>query len=259
MSAGVPYIKPLPIWTPYLLTGAATVRGWYDAADPATIIESGGEVSQWNDKSGNDRHVAQGTGANQPTTGVRTLNGLNVLDFDGTDFLSRAGFPVSNLSMSIFMVAVIDAINDANEAVFAAAAVKDFSFEAYNASQFDGVIHCVGASNPTYTPLSGGPFPGPSIYNALVNTTGLRIQAYVDGTIRANVAYIGGISSSVTLNLFTDRAQTYQPVGAVGEVIVVEKTVTAERQLIEGYLAWKWGIQGNLPAGHPYETHPPFA
>ena len=26
----------------------------------------------------------------------------------------------------------------------------------------------------------------------------------------------------------------------------------SERQLVEGYLAWKWSLQTSLPAGHPY-------
>lgn len=30
-----------------------------------------------------------------------------------------------------------------------------------------------------------------------------------------------------------------------------------QRQLVEGYIAWKWGIQGKLPEGHPYKTSRP--
>ena len=32
---------------------------------------------------------------------------------------------------------------------------------------------------------------------------------------------------------------------------------TPQRQQIEGYLAWKWGLQANLPVGHPYINGPP--
>jgi hypothetical protein len=56
---------------------------WLDAADATTITESGGFVSQWNDKSGNGRNATQSIGANQPTTGSFTINGLNALSFDG--------------------------------------------------------------------------------------------------------------------------------------------------------------------------------
>ena len=34
---------------------------------------------------------------------------------------------------------------------------------------------------------------------------------------------------------------------------------TEDRQKLEGYLAWKWGLEANLPAGHPYESTPPTA
>ena len=232
-------INPFKVnWTPADL--GSSLAAWYDAADEDTITEASGLVSQWDDKSGNARHMTQGTAANQPTTGSRQLNGLNVLDCDGGDFMAHAGFPITDFSLSVFVVAELDAIDNALDAVFSTAATKDFGLEAYNASQFDGAVHCEGASNPQYTPLSGGPFPGPSIYNALVTTTGLRIQAYVDGTIRADVGYVGGISTSVTLRLFADRTAAASPDGALAEVVVVSKATTEERQLIEGYLAWKW-------------------
>jgi hypothetical protein len=33
---------------------------------------------------------------------------------------------------------------------------------------------------------------------------------------------------------------------------------TTDRQKMEGYLAWKWGIQASLAAGHPYISNPPY-
>jgi len=69
------------IWSPTL---------WLDASDAATITESGGAVSQWDDKSSNGFDVTA-TGTAQPTTGTRTINGLNALDFDGsTDIMATA-------------------------------------------------------------------------------------------------------------------------------------------------------------------------
>jgi hypothetical protein len=44
----------------------------------------------------------------------------------------------------------------------------------------------------------------------------------------------------------------------VAEIILYNSQVTTQQvQTIEGYLAWKWGLQGNLPAGHPYKNSPP--
>jgi len=64
-------------WTP---TNIATTS-WYDASDASTITETGGAVSQWADKSGNGNDATQGTGANQPTIDVRTLNGVAIMGF----------------------------------------------------------------------------------------------------------------------------------------------------------------------------------
>lgn len=62
---------------------------WLDASDASTITESGGSVSQWNNK-GTLSNFTQATSALQPTTGATTLNGLNVLDFN-QDVVSNAG------------------------------------------------------------------------------------------------------------------------------------------------------------------------
>lgn len=74
-------------WSPAELTN---VRGWYDAADTTTISVSGTAVTQWNDKSTYGKNLTQATGAARPTSGVTTLNGLNVITFDGGDFLGAA-------------------------------------------------------------------------------------------------------------------------------------------------------------------------
>jgi len=31
----------------------------------------------------------------------------------------------------------------------------------------------------------------------------------------------------------------------------------SKQEIIEGYLAWKWGLVANLPAGHPYKNSAP--
>jgi hypothetical protein len=62
---------------------------WLDAADTLTITESGGNVSQWVDKSSSALTFVQATGISQPT--LTTVNGLNALSFDGSnDGLKRS-------------------------------------------------------------------------------------------------------------------------------------------------------------------------
>jgi hypothetical protein len=54
---------------------------WLDAADASTITASNGNVSQWANK-GSLNNFIQNTSNRQPKTGVSTLNGLNVIDFN---------------------------------------------------------------------------------------------------------------------------------------------------------------------------------
>jgi hypothetical protein len=47
--------------------------------------------------------------------------------------------------------------------------------------------------------------------------------------------------------------------GWIAEVYFTNaKQTTADRQKNEGYLAWKWGLQGNLDPTHPYKSAAPY-
>jgi hypothetical protein len=47
--------------------------------------------------------------------------------------------------------------------------------------------------------------------------------------------------------------------GFVGEVVYTNTALsTADRERLEGYLAWKWGLVANLPAAHPFKNRPPL-
>jgi hypothetical protein len=47
--------------------------------------------------------------------------------------------------------------------------------------------------------------------------------------------------------------------GDVNEIIFIPyNSSDSVRQKLEGYLAYKWGLTGLLPAGHPYKTALPY-
>ena len=102
--------EPVPPFDP---TSIADWGAWYNAADTSSISLSGSEVTQWNDLSGNGHHATQGTSTRRPLSGTRTLNGLNVLDFDGSnDFLIHNGiassFAGEDKPFTIFQVGKLD-------------------------------------------------------------------------------------------------------------------------------------------------------
>lgn len=68
-------------WTPLALQP----KLWLDASDLTTFTSSSGLVSEWRDKSGNNYAFTQATSTSQPSIGTTTLNGLNVMSYDGVD------------------------------------------------------------------------------------------------------------------------------------------------------------------------------
>lgn len=95
-AGGYPIFNPLSL-RPFI---------WLDASDTSTITESGGDVSQWNDKSGNNRHFTQAVGTSQPKTGTTTQNGLNVIVFDGSnDVMTRTDTSVLSRFFTLAYVA----------------------------------------------------------------------------------------------------------------------------------------------------------
>jgi hypothetical protein len=81
----------------------------YDASDLATITATAGKVSQWGDKSSFARHLTQPTAGLQPQTGIRTVNGLNVIDFvTGTERLNATPFMSGTTAATILCVFAYD-------------------------------------------------------------------------------------------------------------------------------------------------------
>ena len=45
--------------------------------------------------------------------------------------------------------------------------------------------------------------------------------------------------------------------GHLCEIIIYNRSITTtERQKVEGYLAYKWGLRSSLPTNHPYKNIP---
>ena len=80
---------------------------WFDASDTSTITESGGLVSLLTDKGSLGADVSA-SGTERPTTGAATLNGYNLIRFDGVaNVLQTASFTgVQDLDFSFHCVCV---------------------------------------------------------------------------------------------------------------------------------------------------------
>ena len=81
------------------------------------------------------------------------------------------------------------------------------------------------------------------------------MAVYTNGTLVASGVTQSG-TTFVTAPLFINGqggTSTNSYPSYLAEMLVYNTAVSlSNRQLIEGYLAWKWGIQGSLPNTHPY-------
>lgn len=68
--------------------------------------------------------------------------------------------------------------------------------------------------------------------------------------------YVGGVTGSI-INYYSDPGTDHMT-GGLYEVMNFTSTLTtSDREKVEGYLAWKYGVQANLPVSHPYKSSPP--
>jgi hypothetical protein len=233
-----------PFWTPEYID----TELWLDASDTDTITEAAGAVSQWNDKSGNDCHAVQASSISQPITNSRTLNGLNVLDFDGSnDDMSMVAGPQPDSAQTI-MIAVVDL-----DSPLKAEGQRLLNFQVGASSRWS--LRLEDELLAQYT--NAASFTGPEI----AITSGARlISGYRDGTT-VGVSVNGGVpvtdTSGGNATVDTWKVGSYDSAndfldGGFAEVVVLKSYTLETLQKLEGYLAWKWGIQTSLPLDHPY-------
>jgi hypothetical protein len=232
-----------------------TTALWLDAADSSTVTTVSGAVSQWNDKSGNARHVAQSNSTLRPAIATTAQNGLNGIQFDGVnDFLtSSSAFPITgNPSFSVFSVhkcgsSFSQAFGWGSNSAARGATVFGASFAFLGGNTFFAATQPAAASTYQigYTKAPGAINATSNLYlnGGLNNGTGHSTST---PNIEDPYSLIIGRLGPIT-NVFDD--------GIFFEIVILASTASTDtRQRIEGYLAWKWGLTANLPAGHPYKT-----
>ena len=227
---------------------------WLDAADASTITETGGAVSQWNDKSGNVNHVVQSVGGNKPTVAASTLNGYGRLTFDGSDWLEKAGGLLDETDFSVFSVAEKTATKSwSNTIISEWYSGGNPNQNEWSLSHGSGVTDNTpafgtefGATYSGSTSSSGAVALGaPVILSGTHNTQ--QNTLFVDGDQTGQVAVAGSKNQvparDLHIGTFGVNKAGYAIPMELSEIIVINNSLsTSDRQQIESYLAEKWGI-----------------
>jgi hypothetical protein len=242
----MPIVALTENFKPTSLTGCQV---WLDGADPAGtgIIPNDGILSTWADKSGNANH---GTAVNGPTYS-RNQNTVNFTYASSQYYtLPNGAFPFGDTSYSYFVVCKWNATTTSYGILGAGTSTADALWTLKNTSGAATIINtwnsddittstsitpgattCIGAF---YTTGRGAR----SIWinfvsGASVSPTGFRAQPNINNTVGA-----GLVANSEFMN------------GTISEVVVYNSSLsTQNRQIVEAYLAQKWGL--TLPPSHP--------
>jgi len=233
-------------FTPTVFIGCTL---WLDAADSSSISTTSGNVTQWRDKSGNANHTTAGTGQPTYTSPFVVFGGSAQLILP----------LVFSTDWSIFIVAKTTQTTGTSGGQWWAGAGL-FDAEITNTQNDYGMnivggFLATGVGNPDTTIQSVSQVNDGNLFIAgfLRNSSTGAMSNIVTGGTAVTTTGPTGIRNSVSrISLGALQTNLNYFVGSIAEVIAFNTVISdAQRQNIEGYLAWKWGFVSSLPANHP--------
>jgi hypothetical protein len=243
---------------------------WVDGSDSSSLLLSGSNVISWIDKSTNAYNLTQNT------SGVRPTFSNNLITFSSNRYLNIPQAALNNATnYGIFFV--INPISSTNY-IFVKQVDGVDTQNALTMTNYSDSGPAGGTSNYLYWRTSNSRTLATSnsalststlqIIGLIVSNSGSTIDIYKNGTL-LSTATLGNytitnflsatnftlgawIASGITLNpgvtnFLLGEMAFYNPVSLTSN----------QRQQIEGYLAWKWGLQSSLPTNHLYKNTAP--
>jgi hypothetical protein len=244
-------------WLPTLISGCSL---WLDGADPAgtgIVPSNGAALATWADKSGSSRSATQSNSVLRPTYTSRYINFSGARYFNMTDafnMLSSVGrfytfFLVERRgSANNTQFPIAGGGSSENNAGILIGYNTNTVFRQTTASIADLDVTVPGWANPDPTRMWSGGYSG-SIRDTYLNGSLAGTQAYSTAVAGWTQPVIGFLPYFNINSYYT---------GQINEILFYNSYLTTnQRQQVEGYLAWKWGLQTSLPANYPYKLVPP--
>jgi len=213
-------------------TEISGLEAWYDGDDVDTITFNGSDVAQWDDKSGNNRDVAQATPAEQPLYVTNSLNGRSGLEFDGVATNLVDTFSLSQ-PLTYYLVGKFDTIPGSTFPAFYFGTTSTDDARFFELSGNWYIFAGTGLSS------SGGADTNPHYFRNEYNSTSGKI--IVDGSQVAS----GNVGTTGTTALTIGRnPNTNQPLdGKIYELLIFSKILSADEiAQMDTYLKIKWGF-----------------
>jgi len=242
------------------------LKGWYVATSSAMLVDGFGKVRSWFDWSGNQGHLIQSNSGLQPLFWGSAFGGRGAVQFDGlNDVLQWGGTPVVNQSFSVVVV----------EERLAAGTQYMIGGQAPLSTDLSGLVlgyqsetQAVGGLFGTGRYIEGGIgglLVSPKTVHTLVFSKGVGSQYFLNASESpVGTTVFGDALTSYPNALVGGMSNGHYFNGNIVEIMVFSTTIsTADRQIIESYMAAKWGIRfdsdgdgvPNDNDGYPYNIN----
>lgn len=258
-------------WTPTDLSVAPAI--WLN--DTSTVTDDGtGHCSLWSDISGGARDFSISTSDWRPAITAAGLNGLRVITFDGVDDLLQGNTAAQSLTKSIAALSTFILANPSTNASTTPKRLINFSIglstntstraaillDTSSIKAYQRRLDSDAAKNAAIAHASKAWRIHQAEHNWTAQTVALRLDggtATTTNTAQGSGTTSATNSTEVAIGGTVGTSGQFSATGVAELIVLGYIPTTDERQRIEGYLAWKWGLQGNLPSDHPYKSAAP--
>lgn len=242
----------MALWTPLDL-GAKLAFWWSVGIAGSVTVVTG--VSDITDQNGTGYSIQQATTTKQPLYSTTSLNGYPGFTLDGTDdFLATNGAWMASINQPYGFHTIFQCV----------ARPPGDSVLIGHEPGWNGGKLGVGNSGDVYVYANGA--AGYVLGNvaasdfAFTTTTfnGTSTEASFNGTLVAAPGSSPGTQDIEGFTIGSNQGTADFSNSVMGDIIITNTTLTtAERQDIEGFLAWSANLASLLPVGHPYKSAPP--
>ena len=228
---------------------------WLDGADPAgtgVAPSNGASVTTWVDKSGSGN---SGTGGTAPSYNSSGINSKGVVSFNGSTAYLNSQDLYSNRSFSIFMIIRRQGSIPGFTGLLCGSSAspnQNMTFAFRNNTDITLGFYYNDLDYASFPDYTGNTSTEPAYLVEGTYTPGARVL-YLNGTQVASDANSTNLGSDPGPVIGGYSGQRFN--GFIGDIVILNGTPSSTtRQQVEGYLAWKWGLQATLPANHPYKN-----
>jgi hypothetical protein len=220
------------------------LQGWYDAY----IINSNNNISIWQDKSGYNNHAVVNNLNNRPV-----LQSNKSIYFNGSQYFNLPNNTLPDNDSSYTIISVFTNI------------VSGSIITGGNWNIKNGVnsLDILSESNKVSNGWSSDDIQSSMLYNSDINIVYTDYLSGGNRNLILNIQNINTDQPNTRVQANTNNTIGYSIEngylnGYLNEILIFNRVLTTDqKQLVEGYLTWKWSITGYLPWGHPYKFKQP--